>query len=119
MGLDLSQAATEILRDLAAPKESGYIQYVPVGGIQDKLTGLKSNAISEPIPVNAALLGVDKSFKGDTRILETDQMILMDNEVVPDEDGRFLVDNIPFTIISIKPLNHAGILQLTKVVVRG
>lgn len=113
--LDLSQVSTEILNKLGS---NGYVKLVRVDSTYDPVTGSKSQ-IENVIDLAAVDLPVPKDLIDGEMIVATDKRIIMDGAIEPSQNDLIRINNIDYQIITITPINHAGVPQLYIVIARG
>jgi len=117
MSLDLSELATELLTELAS---KDYVKITrTTGGVFDPVAGETTGATTDILDVVGAVVKIDNSLIDDERIKATDKMILLDNGITPLMTDLITFSGIDHIVVQIFEVNHAGIIQLFKVVCRG
>jgi len=117
MSLDLSATATELLKSLG---DETYVEITrTTGGAFDPVEGETTGATTNILNVVGTVTKVAASLIDDERIKQTDKMILLDNGVTPLMIDLITFSGIGHTVVEIFEVNHAGVTQLWKVVVRG
>ena len=113
MALDLSVTATNLLRNLAATSESGYLKLERcAGGSVDNDTGVVTPGVLSELPLNGALVGYREAEIDGNRIVKGDKKAVIDNLVQPLPSDVFIAGGKRFTIVAVEPVNHAGVVQV-------
>lgn len=113
MALDLSATATNLMRNLAATGESGYLKLERrTAGTEDPDTGVVTPGAASELPVNGALVGYREAEVDGNRIIKGDKKAVIDNLVQPLPSDVFIAGGKRFTIVAIEPVNHAGAVQV-------
>lgn len=117
MALDLSSAVTSLLGTLG---KRGYVKLLQPNQVYDPTDGTQTET---PVTVDlyAADLPMPNNLVDGERILATDRMIIMDGTTEPTINDYILIgaSTQRYSIVQIKPINHAGTPQAYKVVARG
>lgn len=117
MALDLSATASSLIKSLGDPS------YVTVtrktGGTFDPIAGKATGETITQLPAKGVVTKVDSKLIDGTRIKATDKMIILDNAVVPGYADLITFGGVSHTIVDINEVNHAGTVQIYKVVCRG
>lgn len=117
MSLDLSATATELLKSLG---DETHVKITrTTGGVFDPVAGETTGATTDILDAIGAVVKIDNSLVDDERIKSTDKMILLDNQLTPLMTDLITFSGIDHTVVQIFEVNHAGIIQLFKVVCRG
>lgn len=115
MALDLSATAKRILDKLGS---RGFVKLVKLDSTYEPVSGVKSST-ETVIDLSAASLPVPSELVDGERIKLTDKLIIMDNETAPDLSDIIRIEGKNYRIVSIEEVNHAGTVQIYKVVVSG
>lgn len=117
MSLDLSTTATKLMKSL------GDETYVTItrksGGTFDPVAGETTGEVTNILSATGVVTKLDSRLIDGTRIKANDKFILLDKEVTPVYTDLITFAGVDHTIVDIDELNHAGITQLWKIVVRG
>ena len=117
MALDLSATAMALLKSLG---DETYVKITrTTGGTFDPVLGETTGATTTVIDTVGAVVKLKASLIDDERIKSTDKMILLDNGVTPLMTDLITFSGIDHIVVDISEINHAGITQLWKVIVRG
>ena len=117
MSLDLSATATAILKSLG---DETYLKITrTTGGAFDPVLGETTGASTSVLSAVGAVVGIDSKLVDSERIKMTDKMILLDNAIAPLMTDLITFDGLEHTVVQIMEVNHAGTIQLFKVVCRG
>lgn len=122
MTLDLSKTATALLKSLG---DETYVKITrDTGGVFDPVLGETTGATTSVLNVVGAVTKIKASLVGNQltsgeRIKETDKMILLDNGITPLMSDEITFSGIDHKVVQIDEINHAGVTQLWKVIVRG
>lgn len=119
MALDLSAAATKLLRKLASKKESGYVQLKRESGESfDPITGQKTPGTAELIGLNAAVTDMPVNLVND-RVLITDKLVVCDSETIPQSDDKLVIGGVEHQMILLNGEGgHAGVTQAIRMAAR-
>ena len=113
MALNLSATATGLLRKLAATSESGYLKLERrTGSTEDPDTGIVTPGFAGELWINGALTGYRETEIDGNRIIKGDKKAVIDNLVKPLPSDVFIAGGDRFAIVSIEPVNHAGVVQV-------
>lgn len=117
MSLDLSEMATELMKDLG---DESYVKITrKSGGTFDPVAGTNTGEVTSVLASIGIVIKLDSRLIDGTRIKATDKMILLDKGLTPLYTDLITFDLVDHTIVQINEVNHAGITQLFKVVCRG
>jgi len=117
MSLDLSKVSTELLKSLG---DETYVKITrETGGAFDPVEGETTGATTNILDAVGAVIKLKASLIDGERIKQTDKMIALDNGVTPLMTDLITFSGIDHKVVQIDEINHAGITQLWKVVVRG
>lgn len=117
MALDLSATVSQLFASL------GDAEYVKIrrttGSVLDPVNGTKSGGTPSVLDTRGIPTKLDSKMLDDSRVQSDDNMVLLDSTVEP-----LMTDLIEFgghsnIVVMIKEVNHAGVTQLWKVVIRG
>lgn len=117
MSLDLSLTATSLIKSLG---DETHVKITrKSAGTYDPVAGTTTGQISSVIPVVGVVVRLDSALIDGTRIKATDKMIILDKAVEPAYTDLIKFSGLDHTVVQIDEVNHAGIIQLYKVVCRG
>lgn len=121
MGIELSDTATRLLRALAADEGSGYLKLARTTGMtKDPDTGLVTGGTTSTIDLAGALIGYREIEIDGTRIIGGDKKAVVSCIVEPlATDVLRVAGDGDYTIVSIEPVNHAGVVQVYHLQVRS
>lgn len=117
MSLDLSKAATSLLKSLG---DETHVKITrTTGGAFNPVLGETTGATTNVLAAVGAVVKIDNKLVDGERIKATDKMILLDNALTPLMTDLITFSAIDHIVVQIFEVNHAGIIQLFKVVCRG
>ena len=117
MPLDLSATASSLIKSLGDP--SYVIVTRKTGGTFDPILGKITGETITQLSASGVVTKVDTKLIDGTRIKATDKMIILDNAVVPGYADLITFSGVSHVIVDIDEVNHAGVVQVYKVVCRG
>ena len=117
MPLDLSATATSLMNSLG---DKTYITIArKSGGVFDPVAGTITGDTITQLAASGVVTKVDSKLVDGTRIKSTDKMVILDNAVTPVYTDLLTFNDVSHAIVQINEVNHAGVVQLFKVVCRG
>jgi len=112
---ELANEARELIDEFGV---FGYVKLVQNTGTHDPLTG-EVSAGTIAVDLHAVDLEIKSKLVDGTRILASDRMVIMSNDVAPKMSDDILIGNNTHKIIEIMPISPAGTPVTYEVVCRG
>lgn len=120
MPLDLKYAAKETIRALAATSEMGQFYVInETGGSEDPNTGQWTPGTPERTPCDGALVGYNQRLVDGVMIRSDDFKVILTYEAPVKKDSTIEVYGNNYAIVNLKPVNHAGQVQVYILQVRS
>lgn len=117
MSLDLSAAATSILKSLGSIGHAKLVK--STGGTFDPIVGETVGQVKTTYTPPAAVLSPDDRQIDGTTILATDKRVIFDNSVTVEQSDLIIIGGLEYRIIQIGGENPNGVQQYWDIICRG